>query len=95
MLRFWSSPSELNLRRAAKNRQSDAVRNVAASKALVALFDDAAWLNVHHLPHDIYVFELRDKHGYGARWLANDPRATFRGFVEPPMEGGHDKGWRH
>jgi len=55
---------------------------------------DASWINIHTLPHDIPIFEVRNSLGYGARWTAVG-RHEFRGFLEPQMEDGHDKGWKH
>ena len=43
--------------------------------------------------HPLQVFEVRTAEGYGARWLADG--SEFRGFLEPQMEEGHSKGWRH
>jgi hypothetical protein len=64
-----------------------------------------------------WVLEVRQREGYGARWLITQlpPPTTassrknichdqnsslvqvvqFRGFLEPQMEDGHEKGWRH
>jgi len=36
--------------------------------------------------------KLRIDRGYGIRWQTD---AIFRGFLEPPMEDGHEKGWKH
>lgn len=57
--------------------------------------EDAAWLNIHALPHDTRIFEIRNTAGYGARWSPDPPLFEFRGFLEPQMEGGHEKGWIH
>lgn len=43
--------------------------------------------------HFSKVFEVRTAEGYGARWLADG--SDFRGFLEPQMQDGHAKGWRH
>ncbi|KAJ7173439.1 hypothetical protein C8R46DRAFT_1161336 [Mycena filopes] len=69
----------------------------------------ATWRNLHWLPHQVLVYEVRVAEGYGMRWSQDrsgipadgdnselvPPQWTFRGFVEPMMEGGHDVGWRH
>ena len=39
--------------------------------------------------------EARVPEGYGARWALTADGARFRGFLEPPMEDGHAKRWRH
>lgn len=54
--------------------------------------DNCIWINIHGLPGDIPILELRVKQGYGIRWQIN---GVFRGFLEPPMENGHEKGWKH
>ena len=70
----------------------------------------ATWRNLHWLPHQILVYEVRVAEGYGMRW--SQQRALkgsregaqteevgcpwkFRGFVEPMMENGHEVGWKH
>jgi len=72
---------------------NDAQKNENADKVINKLLLDASWINVHQLPHDVYVFEIRTNEGYGARWTADGN--FFRGFVEPMMEDGHEKGWVH
>ncbi|KAJ3805812.1 hypothetical protein F5876DRAFT_51209 [Lentinula aff. lateritia] len=70
------------------------------------IIGNASWRNLHWLPHSVLVYEVRVKMGYGMRWSqdrrdADDgldtdhPPWIFRGFVEPMMENGHEKGWRH
>ncbi|XP_006456180.1 hypothetical protein AGABI2DRAFT_211001 [Agaricus bisporus var. bisporus H97] len=69
------------------------------------------WRNLHWLPHQVLVYEIRVKEGYGMRWSQDrsslkegedvnergeDERPwVFRGFVEPMIENGHEVGWRH
>ncbi len=64
-----------------------------------------------NLEENIPIFEIRTKEGYGARWsvkkikddtdfaedseTAYDYDLQFRGFLEPTMENGHEKRWRH
>ena len=50
------------------------------------------WINVHILPHNEIIVEIRVEEGYGARWKID---GEFRGFHEPQMEGGHENKWRH
>ncbi|EAU86729.2 ProFAR isomerase associated family protein [Coprinopsis cinerea okayama7 len=73
----------------------------------VALFwkimDAASWRNLHWLPHQVLVYEVRVREGYGMRWsqdhgspdAKDSPLWVFRGFVEPMMENGHELGWKH
>lgn len=42
-------------------------------------------LPISFVQHDVAVFEVRTKEGYGARWYADG--SSFRGFLEPQMEG--------
>ncbi|KAJ3031340.1 MAPK protein hog1 [Rhizophlyctis rosea] len=101
-------------------------KNRHAVNVLARIFANAGWMNIHSLPHNTRVYEVRTMQGYGARWYITDlppdtesettseekkkkkthtlgakipisPTRTleFRGFLEPPMEGGHDVGWRH
>lgn len=72
---------------------SEKDKNVHAMGKVTAILDNATWINIHWLPQDIYILEARQSDGYGARWLADG--SSFRGFLEPQMEGGHDVGWRH
>ncbi|XP_046568491.1 uncharacterized protein LOC124276869 [Haliotis rubra] len=69
-------------------------KNEHALKTLNKIMDNATWINIHWLPHDVIIVEMRQEEGYGARWLADG--SMFRGFLEPPDGGaGHDVGWRH
>ncbi|KAJ6621481.1 hypothetical protein B0H10DRAFT_2017472 [Mycena sp. CBHHK59/15] len=85
-----------------------AVINERALELFWKVMNAATWRNLHWLPHQILVYEVRVAEGYGMRWSqdlsaveGNDsdagaiPEWTFRGFVEPMMEGGHEVGWRH
>ncbi|KAG2363228.1 hypothetical protein BDR07DRAFT_1404945 [Suillus spraguei] len=70
--------------------------------------DNSTWRNLHWLPHQVLVYEVRVAEGYGMRWsqdcsilqsggeiVAELPSWTFRGFVEPMIENGHEVGWKH
>ncbi|KAG0695070.1 hypothetical protein DFH29DRAFT_956854 [Suillus ampliporus] len=69
--------------------------------------DNSTWRNLHWLPHQVLVYEVRVAEGYGMRWFQDRsvlergdvvsklPPWTFRGFVEPMMENGHEVGWKH
>lgn len=74
----------------------DADKNVNACRVLCNIIDDLCWLNVHALPHDTFVFEIRNGAQYGARWHVDAGGATtFRGFLEPQAVDGHATGWQH
>ena len=73
---------------------SDREKNDKAEAALKRILAGACWLNIHFLPHEIAVYEIRCKEGYGARWECRPPY-NFRGFLEPQMENGHEQGWVH
>ena len=68
-------------------------KNENAEKMLNLFLNECVWINIHLLPHQLIIIELRIDKGYGIRWQAND--GMFRGFLEPQMEDGHDKGWIH
>lgn len=72
---------------------TDQVKNQAAQEVLRRLLNEAAWINIHCLPNEQPVLEIRVAQGYGARWFVE--KKMFRGFVEPMMDGGHEKGWKH
>jgi hypothetical protein len=66
----------------------------------------ATWKNLHWLPHQVLVYEVRVAAGYGMRWsqcqkdcgeneVVEECPWSFRGFVEPMMENGHEVGWHH
>ncbi|KAF8995979.1 hypothetical protein BDQ17DRAFT_1284769, partial [Cyathus striatus] len=71
------------------------------------IMNGATWRNLHWLPHQVLVYEVRVAEGYGMRWSQNQSNSddanvpvskhpwVFRGFVEPMMENGHEVGWRH
>ncbi|KAB1213250.1 hypothetical protein CJ030_MR5G009655 [Morella rubra] len=72
---------------------SNSDKNKLAMDVICHLIADCDWLNVHVVPPHGAVFEIRVADGYGARW-SNDG-SEFIGFLEPYMEDGHSKGWRH
>lgn len=74
----------------------DGDKNVNACRVLCSIIDDLSWLNVHALPHDTFVFEIRNSASYGARWhVGGDGATAFRGFLEPQAVDGHATGWQH
>eukprot|EP00002_Diphylleia_rotans_P034873 TRINITY_DN7536_c0_g1_i1.p1 TRINITY_DN7536_c0_g1~~TRINITY_DN7536_c0_g1_i1.p1 ORF type:complete len:285 (+),score=53.03 TRINITY_DN7536_c0_g1_i1:44-898(+) len=68
-------------------------QNANATAVLERLLDSAVWMNIHLLPRDVAVFEIRIEEGYGARWSADG--VQFRGFLEPQIDQGWQVGWRH
>eukprot|EP00808_Paulinella_micropora_P018536 g73819.t1 len=71
----------------------DSQKNWAAEQVLSFVLARATWANLHGLPHDVEIYELRVQAGYGARWSADG--SVFRGFLEVPLPDGHAVGWRH
>ena len=67
-------------------------KNEMAEGIARSIIDEAIWVNAHILPHSEHIIECRNEKGYGIRWTI---KGEFRGFLEPQMEGGHDKKWRH
>lgn len=72
-------------------KESD--KNQKAISIFTKIFRDICWINIHTLPHSVYVLELRCSEWYGLRW-SHDGK-TFRGFLEPQMLDGHEKNWKH
>jgi hypothetical protein len=77
-----------------KLRGTEEIRNQQAVSIMNRLLNECVWVNLHCLPKDEAIVEIRVRDGYGARWYVQKQQ-SFRGFVEPMMEGGHDKRWRH
>ncbi|KAF7317644.1 COesterase domain-containing protein [Mycena kentingensis (nom. inval.)] len=110
-----SSPSESKPKSKSKKPTNTGYWGVASGPVAVInenalvlfwkVMNAATWRNLHWLPHQILVYEVRVAEGYGMRWSqdrsvvrdseAEMPAWLFRGFVEPMMEGGHEAGWRH
>ncbi|KAL5781165.1 hypothetical protein ACOSP7_006194 [Xanthoceras sorbifolium] len=72
---------------------SDSDKNRLAMDVIGRLIAHCCWLNVHIVPPHGIVFEIRVAGGYGARWSKDGTK--FIGFLEPYMEDGHSKGWKH
>lgn len=72
---------------------SEQAKNEHANVVVMRILGDASWINIHMLPHDLKVIEVRCAEGYGARWSYDGK--VFRGFLEPQMEDGHAAGWKH
>ena len=72
--------------------------NEMALRKVNEILDRANWRNIFYLPGEQPVCEYRVILGYGARWswdLTTSQCKAFRGFLEPPQEDGHEKGWIH
>jgi hypothetical protein len=69
--------------------------NEEARKCLNRVVANVVWNNVFALPQEAKAYEIRVSQGYGARWEFKKNGIAFRGFVEPMMEDGHAKRWRH
>ena len=67
-------------------------RNENADRIAKKILKECVWINIHKIQSSDTVIECRVIQGYGIRW-AND--GSFRGFLEPQMEGGHEVKWRH
>lgn len=82
---------------------NEATKNSAAHALCTRLLNSAVWVNLHQIVHGTRLVEVRVKEGYGARWaldiaLPGSEKSSaieFRGFLEPHVDGGHEKGWRH
>ncbi|XP_021643354.2 uncharacterized protein LOC110637521 isoform X2 [Hevea brasiliensis] len=72
---------------------SDSTKNSLAMNVINFLIASCCWSNVHIVPPHGAVFEVRVADGYGARWSKDG--AKFIGFLEPYMEDGYSKGWKH
>ena len=78
-------------------------QNIESEAIVVNILNGAAWINIHAFggTDSRPVLEARLESGYGARWTADwtDPSrpvdVQFRGFLEPQMKDGHEKGWLH
>ena len=78
-------------------------QNIESEAIVVNILNRAAWINIHAFggTNSCPVLEARLESGYGARWTADwtDPSrpvdVQFRGFLEPQMKDGHEKGWLH
>jgi hypothetical protein len=81
---------------------SQETQNYETREILVKLLEEAVWINIHTFGgmEGNPVVELRLESGYGARWTVDwssysPENVEFRGFLEPQMEDGHEKAWRH
>lgn len=72
---------------------SDSDKNNLAMGVIMDLITNSCWLNVYIVQPHGAVFEIRVEEGYGARWSKDGTK--FIGFLEPYMDDGHLKGWKH
>ncbi|KAH1097439.1 hypothetical protein J1N35_014360 [Gossypium stocksii] len=72
---------------------SDSNKNKLAMGVIVDLISNSCWLNMYTVQPHGDVFEIRVAEGYGARWSKDGYK--FIGFLEPYMDDGHLKGWKH
>ncbi|KAG4211161.1 hypothetical protein ERO13_A02G093300v2 [Gossypium hirsutum] len=72
---------------------SDSNKNKLAMGVIVDLIINSCWLNMYTFQPHGDVFEIRVAEGYGARWSKDGYK--FIGFLEPYMDDGHLKGWKH
>ncbi|CAL5200060.1 unnamed protein product [Lathyrus oleraceus] len=72
---------------------NDSNKNRLAMDVINNLIAHCCWMNIHIVPPHGVVFEIRVADGYGARW--NEDGSKFIGFLEPYMQDGHSKGWKH
>lgn len=88
------------------SRGNNIEKNEAAIAIIKDMIRDAAWINIHVFGTiEAPIMEVRNKMGYGARWSADwninsggwskPSDVVFRGFLEPQMDEGFEKGWRH
>jgi len=69
-------------------------KNEKANNIMEKILNECIWINIHGLPQNVGIIEIRNEKGYGMRWEINGEN-NFRGFLEPQMEDGHEKGWIH
>ncbi|KAH8823533.1 hypothetical protein DL96DRAFT_1617884 [Flagelloscypha sp. PMI_526] len=60
--------------------------NENALKLLERILEGATWRNIHALPHDILVYEVRISEGYGMRWALDRSPVSLEGAEEQERE---------
>ncbi|KYQ89937.1 hypothetical protein DLAC_08507 [Tieghemostelium lacteum] len=71
---FWGS-----------DKGPELIKNTRSEKCIVKILTNTSWINIHLLPHNIPIIEIRNEEGYGLRWSSVGD--FFRGFLEPQMIG--------
>ncbi|EFA76408.1 hypothetical protein PPL_10173 [Heterostelium album PN500] len=59
-------------------------KNQRSEKTIIRILRDSTWINMHALPHNIIILEVRCSESYGLRWGCDGN--FFRGTLEPMME---------
>ena len=80
-----------------------ASQNTESAAIVESMLRNAVWCNVHMFGEmgGGGVLEVRAVSGYGARWSGDweeeggGKDVLFLGFLEPQMENGFEKRWRH
>ncbi|KAK9138709.1 hypothetical protein Sjap_009303 [Stephania japonica] len=72
---------------------NDCDKNRIALRVIDHLINHCCWINVHVVQPYGAAFEIRVVEGYGARWSKDGMK--FIGFLEPYMEEGFSKRWKH
>jgi hypothetical protein len=52
--------------------------------------DGTSWRNLHWLPHQVLVYEVRVPEGYGMRWSQDRSKITKTGIPSEVTDGPHD-----
>ena len=71
---------------------TEAKKNEMASVKMDEILANCVWINIHTIVHNETLIEARIEAGQGLRWAGD---GSFRGFLGPQMEDGHEKGWKH
>ena len=82
MLAHYANTSDVQASTSGKG--SESLKNEIAFNLLNMFFASSTWINIHGLPHNITIVELRITEGY-----------TLGNNLEPQMLNGHEKGWKH
>ncbi|TNV86280.1 hypothetical protein FGO68_gene16032 [Halteria grandinella] len=84
-----------------QNGLTEKQRNEQSLKILNRILEQCIWINIHTLnPKSVQIIlEVREgMKGYGGRWavtISPGEICEFRGLVEPHIEEGHAKKWKH
>lgn len=78
---FWGNPSG-----------TEPIKNAHANRLALQILRECVWVNVHKMLQSEVIIECRVIQGYGIRWSGD---GSFRGFLEPQMDHGHENKWKH
>ena len=87
MLAHYANTSDVQASTSGKG--SESLKNEIAFNLLNMFFASSTGINIHGLPYNISIIELRIIEGYGILW---ETTGAFRGFLEPQMLNDHEKG---